>query len=846
MCITTDASELGYGAVLEQNFKHSDDEADEVRPIEYFSKNYTSAQKKYSTSEKELLAIVMAVEHFHPYVYGKRFIINTDHLPLTWLWNKAQPHPRLERWMMRLALYEFTVKFKPGRENIVADFLSRPEDAALNDDDERDDYHDQLVANIETRDSITKQTVRSTNESDEEAKNICVIAAVPDSEIVEAYKSYKDEQEKDDDINWIKEIILEYGDERPTIKQFENRTQRLLYKEYDHIRIVEDVAYRICEDKDGFVTTQFILPAHITKQVIRQIHSSVYNAHLGRKKTAQRIVSRMYRPDLKDDIRRIIQTCDICQKIKRAQPTHIAEMMYLTPYKPNQLVTTDLAGPFKITERGNRNFLVMIDHFTKYIQVIALPDITAETVANRIVNDWCCKFGIPDSILADGGTQYQSKLLDLVYTYLDIKPLRTTPGHPACNGQSEVTVKTTKGMIRAYIDEDQETWDLNLEKYAFAYNTAVHSSTRQTPFEMMFGRKPKIPIDIVLPNTELHDREPIIKEFKTIDNEFGSVTVLEDHPDLPGPIIPALAEKYLQDLRIRMEHSYRIASKHRDSAMEISKLYHDRKIKKFTYEVGDYVLVDHPHLKKGLSRGIAHKYYGPFVIKKRKDNNVDYYIQRAGKNKGKLYQLHQNRLKAYEMHEDGLERQDDSSDSEAEPKRKRQYKKNLDNPRWKQGPSNKTSSESESSSDESEKQDLNRRTRANRATRSSHSESSIDTDGAETDKQSLKNNPGLGLYNQAGRKAPAIQLPKKKGRPSKAIPIVGYTETEVSGSDRNKQSRKNNPGLGSYSPARDGNPAPHLPEKRSEQSKTAKATVPSNEAKTRLSRVRKPPDRLLL
>ena len=102
------------------------------------------------------------------------------------------------------------------------------------------------------------------------------------------------------------------------------------------------------------------------------------------------------------------------------------------------------------------------------------------------------------------------------------------------------------------------------------------------------------------------------------------------------------------------------------------------------------------------------------------------------------------------------------------------------------------------------------------------------------------------MYNQAGRKAPAIQLPKKKGRPSKAIPIVGYTETEVSGSDRDKQSRKNNPGLGSYSPARDGNPAPHLPEKRSEQSKTAKATVPSNEAKTRLSRVRKPPDRLLL
>ena len=71
MFISTDASVLCYGTVLEQKFKKSDDEADAVRPIEYFSKNYTSAQKKYPTSEKELLAIVMDVEHFHPIVLLK-------------------------------------------------------------------------------------------------------------------------------------------------------------------------------------------------------------------------------------------------------------------------------------------------------------------------------------------------------------------------------------------------------------------------------------------------------------------------------------------------------------------------------------------------------------------------------------------------------------------------------------------------------------------------------------------------------------------------------------------------------------------------------------------------------
>ena len=308
--------------------------------------------------------------------------------------------------------------------------------------------------------------------------------------------------------------------------------------------------------------------------------------------------------------------------------------------------------------------------------------------------------------MSDGGTQYQSKLLDLVYTYLDIQSLRTTPGHPPCNGQSEVTVKTTKGMIRAYIDEDQEKWDLNLEKYAYAYNSSVHTSIRQTPFEMMFCRKPKIPIDLILPNTEVHDREPILKEFQVSDENLGTVTVLADHPDLPRPIIPALAEKYLKELQDRMEDSHRKAAQNRDLAMDKSKLYHDRNIKKFSYEVGEYVLVDHPHLKKGLSRGIAHKYYGPFIIKKRRDNEVDYYIQRAGKKRGRIYQIHQNRLKAYRMHSD-LERQikeESSSEEDDEPRRKQVYKKNLSNPRWnKENPTTEPSEEEDNGPQETVK-----------------------------------------------------------------------------------------------------------------------------------------------
>ena len=565
MIVTTDASDNGYGAVLEQNFGDEEQFEDDLRPIEYYSKSYTTPQKNYSTTEKELLAVVMAVEHFHTYVYGKKFLIYTDHLPNTLLWNKAKPHPRVERWMMRLSLYDFEIRYKPGSHNVLADFLSRPQENEKQLETS-EDYLDQLVAtvetseynetmqyqlamnelynhfgmeeeivpisNIESKEYIASEHVEYEEENQWQEKinflNINVIASQPNSSTSDNYKSYAEEQLKDDDIQWIKKLILTNGDNRPRIKQFKNKDQRIFYKEYDKLRVVDNILYRTTEDTNGYSRTQFVLPKQITKEVVEQIHTSIYNAHLGRKKTMQKITERMYRPQLKHEIINVVRTCDICQKIKQDHIKRLAELLSITATKPNQLITTDIAGPLKETERGNKYFIVVIDHFTKYIQIYPMKKIQAEDVAQILVDQWMMTFGIPDSILSDGGTQYRSKLLELVYEYLDINGLKTTPFHPQCNGQSERTVQTTKAMIRAHADANQSNWDLILNKIAFAYNTSVHQTTRTTPFELQFGRKPTIPIDILIPNTELHTRELVIKEFNTTDNEHGEITVLED------------------------------------------------------------------------------------------------------------------------------------------------------------------------------------------------------------------------------------------------------------------------------------------------------------------------------
>ena len=358
--------------------------------------------------------------------------------------------------------------------------------------------------------------------------------------------------------------------------------------------------------------TQFVLPEQITDQVITQIHSSLYNAHLGRKKTTSKITERLYRPLLAERVKECLKRCDTCQKIKKTEKEHRAQLIYLKPYRTNQLITTDLAGPFKISVRGNKYLLIIICHFSKYMQEFAIPNIQAETVADKIVNNWCCVFGIPESILADGGKQYQSKLLDLVYEYLDIRGLKTTPFNPRCNGLSEKSVQTSKNMIKAHVNDEQSDWDEHLVKFTYAYNTSVQETTKQTPFEMMFGRKPKLPIDIatfyILPNVEI-PREINSEEHNQSDHDVGEVTILNNQERIK---IPEEAQSYLDKLKRTMEESHSKAALNRNSAMDKHKLFYDRRIKKFSYKIGDYVLCDHPRIKKGVARGLEKKYYGPF------------------------------------------------------------------------------------------------------------------------------------------------------------------------------------------------------------------------------------------
>ncbi|XP_071052959.1 uncharacterized protein [Onthophagus taurus] len=148
--LTTDASNIGIGGVLSQ-FTNGED-----LPISYYSRTLNPAETNYSTTEKELLAILNSMEHFRPYLYGRKFTIYTDHRPLQWLFNCQNPSSRLVRWRLRMNEYEYDIKYKPGRINCNTDGLSRllPELRTINFTTPDDKYQDFIKFHYTNQDVI--------------------------------------------------------------------------------------------------------------------------------------------------------------------------------------------------------------------------------------------------------------------------------------------------------------------------------------------------------------------------------------------------------------------------------------------------------------------------------------------------------------------------------------------------------------------------------------------------------------------------------------------------------------------------------------------------------------------
>ena len=165
---------------------------------------------------------------------------------------------------------------------------------------------------------------------------------------------------------------------------------------------------------------------------------------------------------------------------------------------PLENVAVDILGPLPVTEKGNKYILVVTDYFTRWVETYPMPNQEVSTVAQTLVDEFFCRFSSPTQLHSDQGRQgrqFQSSLIQNICKLLNIRKVRTTLYHPAGDGLVERFNRTLLHMLSTTV-QDHNTWENRICPVCMAYNSSTQTTTGFSPFYLMFGRQPRLPIDL--------------------------------------------------------------------------------------------------------------------------------------------------------------------------------------------------------------------------------------------------------------------------------------------------------------------------------------------------------------
>jgi hypothetical protein len=384
-----------------------------------------------------------------------------------------------------------------------------------------------------------------------------------------------------------------------------------------NLEVRDGVLFRKYYKKDATGThAQMVVPQSMRTEVLTQMHNCLLSGHLGRKKTQEKLLQRFYWFGVRSDVANWVRKCDACGAIKTPSQHPRAPMGSLAVGGTLDRLATDILGPLPETPRGNRYILVVTDHFTKWVEIFAVPDQTAITCADRILNDVIARYGCPINLHSDQGRNYESIIFQELCRLLEIRKTRTSPGNPRCNGQSERFNRTLVRMIKAYLKGEQREWDRHLGCLAAAYRATPHESTGVTPNLLMLGREVRLPAEVMFGSGTTHIGEEVAT--------YGD---------------------YVDKLKLRMQHAHEVARDHLKVAAKRSKLHYDTKAQVNKYTTGDLVWYQTDISQLHITPKLRVPYEGPHLVL-RKLNDLDYLIQFDAAGKKRV--VHHNRLKPYE------------------------------------------------------------------------------------------------------------------------------------------------------------------------------------------------------
>ena len=492
-----DACEYGLGAVLAQEYNKR------KFVIAYASRTLSPAERNYSATEREALAIVWATQHFRPYLEGTKVVIRSDCKALQWLKNAKDISGRLARWAMKLSAFQIeNIQYRPGTANANADSLSRNPIIPTSSVEQSI----REVKEIKDNTMCEKNMATSNQNVHELAAIETIINIWENTNILD---DVKNEQQADTNLNHI----IQQLKANPS-PEFNDKRQPFV--------LINDILYKIKNSNRHYNQRMLgnkhllVIPKTMQNKLLKWAHDHPTGGHAGQQKTLFRLSTRVYWASMRKDIFNYVAACKDCQKFKYNNIPTATPMQLHEVFEPWNTIGIDIMGPFPVTSRQKRFLLVIVDYFTRWIEIFPMRTTTSIDIAEILINQVFTRYGLPQYILSDNGPQFVSNLFGDFCRSLKISRKFTANYHPQTNMTERVN-RTLKPIIAIFSQEHPHSWDKEIQQIAFAIRTSINDTTGETPAFLMFGRDPRIPLDWII-GDPIQGLPPLTEEQEQIQN----------------------------------------------------------------------------------------------------------------------------------------------------------------------------------------------------------------------------------------------------------------------------------------------------------------------------------------
>ena len=422
--IHTDASHTQLGAVLSQN----------KRPIAFYSRKLNPAQTRYTTTERELLAIVETLKEFRNILLGQRIIIYTDHKNLTY---KEFNTERVMRWRLLIEEFGPELVYIKGETNVVADALSRLD---LYDKPYLEAHHHEFFGSDELPEDVFPLTYDTIADAQSTDSNLQAKCRGNDKYSAKVYRGGGKDRE----------LITRLG--------------------------------------------KIVLPTSLQKRCVQWYHQIL--CHPGETRTEQTIRQHFYWKNLREDVEKVVKYCPICQKTKKKTIKYGHLPPKEPESEPWEVLCVDLIGPYKIKQLNDKEALelwclTMIDPATGWFEMVRIRDKEAFSIASAAETVWFTRYPWPQKIIFDRGTEFMGEFRRMVQQDYGIKTRPITARNPQANAILERVHQTIGNMIRTFeLQDSTKSEDLDgvLAATMFAIRATYHTTTQATPTQLVFGR----------------------------------------------------------------------------------------------------------------------------------------------------------------------------------------------------------------------------------------------------------------------------------------------------------------------------------------------------------------------